>query len=68
MYQNATQPKFLVLSTKLRQNKREMKILTVSYLVVERLYTLAANHYFDEIDLLLAVAICIMSTWNTFLP
>ena len=29
-----------------------MKILTVSDLVVERLYTLAANHYFDEIDLL----------------
>lgn len=30
-----------------------MKILTVSDQVVERLYTLAANHYFDDIDLLL---------------
>ena len=30
-----------------------MKILTVSDQVVERLYTLAANNYFDDIDLLL---------------
>jgi len=28
-----------------------MKILTVSDLVVERLYTLAANHHFDDVDL-----------------
>ncbi len=30
-----------------------MKILTVSDQIVDRLYTLAANHHFDDVDLLL---------------
>ena len=30
-----------------------MKILTVSVEVIDRLYTLAAEHYFDDVDLLL---------------